>query len=94
MIFVPGAGFDSLCSKIPTMSSFCGPEIVSVVGAIGKGTRGYASKSKEEYFADNRCWEGGGDYFRDLIPLVDGVFDHFDHAQKVRSNLGQSESRA
>jgi hypothetical protein len=56
MIFVPGVEFESFCSKIPTISSFCGPEIVSVVGAIGKGIRVYESKSKEEYFADNRCW--------------------------------------
>jgi hypothetical protein len=49
MIFVPGAGFESFCSKIPTISSFCGPEIVSVVGAIDKGNREYASKTEEEY---------------------------------------------
>ena len=34
MIFVPGSGLGRLCSNIPTISSFWGPGIAKVVGAI------------------------------------------------------------
>ena len=37
MTLVPGSGLGRFCSRIPTMSSFWGPGIVRVVGAIALG---------------------------------------------------------